>query len=511
MNLILYGPPASGKTTIGQLVAQRLGREFIDGDVWIENHWSRSPASYFESGEWTLFRAREGEAYRTLAALEDLVIAPGGGALLDPHNRAALEGTGVIICLTASLESLLGRLEGGPIRPLFKGDPPARLAALLKEREKLYCSFAVQVNTDGQSPEAIADEVIAKFQAARGLTRFEMGECSALFGHGLLARLPELIAEKGLRPPFLLIADSNTASLYGESLSRSLPAPLVTFPAGEAHKNLDTIRELYTACVAHGMERGGTLFALGGGVAGDTVGFVAASFMRGVRWVNLPTTVLAMSDASIGGKVGVDLPEGKNLVGAFHPPALILGDYDTLPTLPEIEVRCGLAEIVKSALIADPDLFYRLGKTYDLENAIARSAAVKVGIVNADPFERSERAKLNIGHTIGHGVEAASGFVLRHGEAISIGTVAESCLAHRMGLTEDGLTEEIKTCLEHLNLPTRAPGLKPEAIRKLMGTDKKKAGGKIKFALPRKVGEVEFGIEVDEKLLMEILEESVHG
>jgi len=510
MNLILYGPPASGKTTIGQLVAQRLGRQFVDGDQWIENHWSRTPASYFERGEWALFRAREVEAYQTLAALEDLVIAPGGGALLDPHNRAALEGTGVILCLTASLETLLARLDGGPVRPLLLGDTPARLAALLKERESLYRSFAVQINTDGQSPASIADEVIAKFQAAHGLTRFEMGECSALFGHGLLARLPELIAEKGLRPPFILTADSNVAPLYGATISKSLSAPLIQFPAGETHKNLDTVRELYTACVAHGMERGGTLFALGGGVAGDTVGFVAASFMRGVHWVNLPTTVLAMSDASIGGKVGVDLPEGKNLVGAFHPPALILADFDTLASLPEIELRSGLAEIVKSAIIADPDLFYRLG-VVELESAIARSAAVKVGIVNADPFERGERAKLNIGHTIGHGVEAASGFVLRHGEAISIGTVAEARLARAMGLAEDGLIDEIMDCLKRLNLPTCAPGLKPEAIRKLMGTDKKKAGGKIKFALPRKVGEVEFGVEVDEGLLMEVLENAVHG
>src|SRR4029077_4343888 len=190
-----------------------------------------------------------------------------------------------------SLETLLARLDGGPVRPLLLGDAPARLAALLKERESLYRSFAVQINTDGQTPETIADEVTAKFQAARGLTRFEMGDCSALFGHGLLARLPELMTAKALRPPFIVISDSNVAPLYGKTIARSLSAPLVQFPAGETHKNLDTVRELYTACVAHGLERGGTLLALGGGVAGDTVGFVAASFMRGVRWVNLPTTV----------------------------------------------------------------------------------------------------------------------------------------------------------------------------------------------------------------------------
>jgi 3-dehydroquinate synthetase len=243
-------------------------------------------------------------------------------------------------------------------------------------------------------------------------------------------------------------------------------------------------------------------------------GFVAATFMRGVRWVNLPTTVLAMADASLGGKVGVDLPEGKNLVGAFHPPALVVADFDALATLPDIETRSGFAEIIKAAVIGDPDLFSRLNAPSPVGpppqgvgwGTIARGAAVKAGLVNADPFERGERAKLNFGHTIGHGVESASGYALRHGEAIAMGMAAETRLAERMGLAEAGLTDQVVDCARRFGLPTRCPGLSREAIRAAMGADKKKAGGKLKFALPKRIGEVGWGVEVEEKLLLDELE-----
>lgn len=554
MNIILYGPPGVGKTTVGKLTAERLGREFVDGDEWIEARWGRPVPDYFARGEEPLFRAREAEACRIWSARDGLVIAPGGGALLNPHSRAALEESGAIICLTATLDTLLTRLNGSHSRPLLGGDAPVRLAALLKERESLYRSFALQVSTDALSIESVADEIMTVFRANENVTRFEMGDCSALMGHGLLARLPQWLAEKNLRPPFVVISDSHVAPLYGNTVLHALsiwdsPSPdvsretrerpggeVIRFSAGEASKTLDTVRELYSACLAHGLERSGTVIALGGGVVGDVAGFVAATFMRGVRWVNLPTTVLAMADASLGGKVGVDLPEGKNLVGAFHPPALVLADFETLATLPEVEIRCGLAEIVKAAVIGDPDLFVQLSsvtaeraelaethphtprrsrarsKRDTLPHAfIARAAAVKVGIVNADPFEHGERAKLNLGHTIGHGVEAASGYAIRHGEAVATGMVAEALLAESIGLAESGLAEQIADCLQRVGLPTHCPGLSAEAIRAAMGADKKKARGKLKFALPKRIGEVEWGIEVDEKLLTTVLETITHA
>jgi shikimate kinase len=412
VNLILYGPPGSGKTTVGQLAARQLGREFIDFDDAIEKQWGRPVPDYFFGGDERLFREREAEMCRTVAARDDVVAAPGGGALLNPRNRAGLEGTGTLVGLTASLETLLGRLEGSYARPLLAGDRRARLAGLLKEREGLYRSLPISVDTEGIPAQAVAEAVVARFHAEAGRVRFDMGASSAVMGRGLLARLPEWMAERNLRAPYVVISDSNVGPRHGPSVCRALDGAgqPVLFEAGEAHKTLDSIREMYGACVARGLDRHGTVAALGGGVVGDMAGFVAATYMRGVRWVNLPTTVLAMADASLGGKVGYDLPEGKNLVGAFHTPALVEADFDTLATLPEAEVRNGMAEVIKSAVIGDADLFARLSAgTVGLEAAVARAAAVKVGIVNADLYERAERATLNLGHTVGHGIEAASG------------------------------------------------------------------------------------------------------
>jgi shikimate kinase / 3-dehydroquinate synthase len=513
MNLVLYGPPGSGKTTVGRIAARQLGSKFVDGDAWIEARWGRPVPDYFAAGEEALFRQREAEAYRTLAAENGLVLAPGGGALLNPHLRAALECTGVLICLRASFDTLVARLENGNTpRPLLADDLRGKLAALLREREPLYRSFAIQVPTDGQAPAGVAAEATARFQDASRHTRFELGPTSALYGTGLLADLPALMADRGLHKPTIVIADEAVASLHGETICRALGAALITFPSGEANKNLASVQALYGQCVHNGLERGGSLVALGGGVAGDMVGFVAATYMRGVAWANLPTSVLALADAGLGGKVGVDLPEGKNLVGAFHPPALVVGDFDVLKSLPAIEVRCGLAEIIKAGIIGDAALFDDLAAgAMRLETAIVRAAAVKVGVVNADPYEHGERASLNLGHTIGHGVEAASGYRLRHGESVAVGMVAESRLAERLGLAEPGLAERVAGCLRRVGLPERAPGMAPGEIRAAMNSDKKKAGGRLKFALPRCPGEVVWGLEVDETDLMPILEEMTYG
>lgn len=510
-NLILYGPPGVGKSTLGPLLAQRLGFEFIDGDRWLEAHWGRRVGDYYAKGEEALFRAREVEAYRLLAAHERMVLAPGGGALLNPHTRATLEGAGVILCLRAQLETLLERLPNSTTRPLFAGDPRARLTQLLEERAAFYQSFPIQLVTDGLSVDATLDRALALYQARRADTYFHLNTptpSQAILGHAVLQRLPDLLPAE-VRPPFLVIADSNVAPLYGAAVAQALGASLATFAAGEKHKTLDTVHELYRACVAHHMERSGTLVAVGGGVVGDVVGFVAATFMRGVRWVNLPTTVLAMADAAIGGKVGVDLPEGKNLVGAFHPPALILADFDTLPTLPEAETRNGLAEVFKSALIGDPALFQQFTAPnpvpVDLAAIIRRAAAVKVGIVNTDPYEAGERALLNLGHTVGHAVEVASGFQLRHGEAVAVGLVAAARIAEASQLASANLTEATRLGLQRLGLPTRAPGLDPDHIFTLMKRDKKKAEGQLKFVLAKQPGDLVRGVVVSDALLVETL------
>jgi 3-dehydroquinate synthase len=505
MNLILYGPPGSGKTSAGKELAGRLAREFVDIDPLIEARAGLAiPQIFAERGE-AEFRRLESEICAELAARDNLIIAPGGGALLDPANRAALERNGLVLCLRAPADELLARLQAsGAPRPLLAGDAAAKLNELLAARGALYDSLPTQVDTGGQTIAQVADE-IAALLTPRSLPVNAPGlRHEILLGYGLLEHLPELLNARGFTGPTLVVTDENIAQSFPAVVRR--PSSVV-IPAGERHKTLDTIRNLYDEFLSHGLDRNGVVVAVGGGVIGDMAGFAAATFMRGVRWVNAPTTLLAMVDASLGGKTGVDLPQGKNLVGAFHPPALVVSDPLALNTLPEAERISGLAEVVKHGLIGDAALFESLetSATFGSLDQLERAIRVKIRVVEADPFEKGRRAALNLGHTIGHGVEAASGYRLRHGESVAIGLCGEAFMAERMGLAERALTERIEAALKRLGLPTRCPGLHASAIRAAMGSDKKQSGGRLKFALPKRVGEVGWGAEVEESLLQEAL------
>ncbi|MGH2523045.1 MAG: 3-dehydroquinate synthase, partial [Anaerolineales bacterium] len=398
--------------------------------------------------------------------------------------------------------------------PLLSGDNRAeQLTALLTARRALYDSFSAQIDTTNQSISHVVDEICALL-APRTLTIHAPGfHHEILLGYGLLESLSDLLAERDLHGPVVMVTDENAARALSSVLRRAKRSSVVVLPAGESHKTLDTVRTLYDLFLQHGLDRTGVVIALGGGVVGDLAGFAAATFMRGVRWVNVPTTLLAMVDASLGGKTGVDLPQGKNLVGAFHPPALILSDPLALNSLPPAERISGMAEVVKHGIVGDLALFESLEASTAFGDIcqIQQAIEVKVRIVEADPFEKGVRATLNLGHTIGHGVEAASGYRLRHGEAVALGLCAEAHIAERMGLAEQRLTGRIALLLTRIGLPTDCPGLDPAAIRAAMSADKKKAGSRLKFALPKRVGEVVHGIEVDEALIQETLEIITHG
>lgn len=510
VNVVIYGPPGSGKTTVGEALARKLGREFVDADALVAARTGlRIPELFAQRGE-AEFRRIESEVCAELAARDGLVIAPGGGALLNADNRAALERAGVVFCLRAEPGVLLERLQREGNRPLIAGnDPAARLHALLEARRALYDSFPEQLDTSRSTPAQITDEIARRLQPRSLLVNAPGLRHEILLGYGLLARLPELLAERGLNGAMVVVTDENVARAAAADGLRSTVCglPSVIIPPGESHKNLETIRQLYDAFLQHGLDRQSVVIAIGGGVIGDMAGFAAATFLRGLRWVNAPTTLLAMVDAGLGGKTGVDLPQGKNLVGAFHPPVLVVSDPLTLSTLPREERRAGLAEVVKHAIIGDPALFEALegeiafGSLEQLERVIR----VKVEIVQADPFETGRRATLNLGHTIGHGVEAASGYALRHGEAVAVGLAAEAQIAERLGLAEPDLAGRITEVLARRGLPVHAPGLDPAKVRAAMGNDKKKAGGRLKFALPRRLGDVVWGVDVDEGALAETL------
>lgn len=308
---------------------------------------------------------------------------------------------------------------------------------------------------------------------------------------GLLARAPELIS--ALHPPVsraVVVTNATLAPLYGAALSDALGAPLVTLPDGEAYKALDMVARLYADFVQVGLDRSGLVIALGGGVVGDTAGFAAATYMRGVRLAQMPTSLLAMVDSSVGGKVGVDLPHGKNLVGAFKQPEAVWIDTDTLATLPAREWRCGMAEVLKHGLLADPALLdsalHRRDRAAEL---VRRAVQVKVDIVEQDPYEHGVRAHLNLGHTFAHAIEQVSSYRWPHGEAVGVGLLAAARLSALLELCPADLPAQVGAALAAVSLPRSLGGLDPEALYAAMTTDKKWRAGRSRFVVLRGIGQ----------------------
>jgi 3-dehydroquinate synthase len=504
--IFLYGPPGSGKSSLAGWLAERLELPCYDLDQRIEQGGGRSiPQIFSEEGE-NGFRQREQNALREVLNQKPGVVALGGGALLDSDNRRLAENSGIILCLTASQQTLIERLQTANIsRPLLGGgnDWQARLTRLLEARREHYASFAHRVPTDGLTLEETGWEALR----ALGMYRIRgMGQPYTLIvRNGVLDSISGHLADLGRSQTAALVCDDHTAALYAAQVEVRLSAAgwrvqSCRIPAGEIHKTLSTAAELWAQFVAGGLDRGSLVLALGGGVVGDLSGFAASAFLRGVDWVNLPTTLLAMVDAAIGGKTGVDLPQGKNLVGAFHPPRLVLADPLTLQSLPVEEIRSGMAEVVKHAVIGDPDLLEACaagleGLSGKWEWLVRRAAAVKVRVIEADPYEQGLREVLNFGHTLGHALEKASGYRLRHGEAVAIGMVIETRIAERLGLAANGLSEQLGQVLQRIGLPVQPPpGLAVEDLRAALQVDKKRRRGELRFSLPRRVGQVDYGI-----------------
>ncbi|MFQ5407568.1 MAG: 3-dehydroquinate synthase [Anaerolineales bacterium] len=506
MNLVLFGPPGSGKTTAGRLCAAQLGRDFFDTDEVIAARTGLTiPEIFAQQGE-AAFRALESQTIAEFAHQDGLVLAVGGGALASAANRALVERNGIVVCLRAAPETIARRLADTGDRPLLDGDLTARLDDLLARRGKLYDSFAVQIWTDKLTPEAVARKAALALPVEVVVTQ-EPVTYPIIIGNGVRTAAASLSDKYGLPSPDVIVTDTRVGDLWGDALGAQLDVPVVRIPAGESHKTLGTVSDLYSAFLRYNLDRSSLVLALGGGVVGDTAGFAAATYMRGIRWISLPTTVLAMVDASLGGKVGVDLPEGKNLAGAFHPPALVVADPDMLATLPPAEYTAGLAEVVKHGLIADPDLFELLPDALPLDrDLIARAMQVKIDIVQRDPLEQGERAKLNLGHTIGHGLEAASEYRLRHGEAVAVGMVAEARLAEQLGAAAHGLASRIAEMLRAVGLPTMVDGLDPQRVFAHMGADKKKRAGRLHFALPTAIGQVQYGVTAADELVVEAID-----
>jgi 3-dehydroquinate synthase len=337
---------------------------------------------------------------------------------------------------------------------------------------------------------------------------------------GAHARLGALLAGRVRAHRAAIITDSNVGPLYAGAVAAALPdlAPvIVTVPAGEQHKTRETWADVSDQLLRHGIGRDGVVIALGGGVVGDLAGFVAATYLRGIPVVQVPTSLVAMIDAAIGGKTGVDVPAGKNLIGAFHPAALVLVDADFLQSLPPREIRCGIAEALKHGAVADATYFESVAAdarhltttagagSAKLHALVAESVAIKAAVVNDDPRESGRRKILNFGHTLGHAIEAASGYSLRHGEAVAIGMVCEALVGERIGATATGTASTLARALADAGLPTDATFDAADLVARTH-TDKKKLAGKVEYALPAGIGRFErWTTAVDDPVVVEIL------
>ncbi|RPJ26653.1 MAG: 3-dehydroquinate synthase [Chloroflexi bacterium] len=522
-HIFLYGPPGTGKSTIGKILARNLNLPFVDIDRLIESNAGMPIAQIMEQQGESTFRDMETSALKEIVGhasreaspnggsgtgAQNQVIALGGGALLRGENRAFAETHGTVVLLTAELLTLLERLKNeSGMRPLLAGDVRTKLASLLDQRREHYSSFAIQSHVDGRTAEQNASQIQTR------LGRFHlsaMGEYDVLVGK--VDQIGGLLHERGLQTP-IVVTDENVARFHADGVMASLrnagfSPRVITIPAGEDYKKLETIQKLWHGFLEHGLDRKSTVIALGGGVVGDLTGFAASTYMRGINWVCVPTTLLSMADASLGGKTGFDLPEGKNLIGSFYPPKLILADPHVLETLPEREFISGLAEVVKGGIISDPELFDLCARGLDcikddLAQTVKRAMAVKIKVIEDDPYEKGFRAALNLGHTVGHAVELVSRFQLRHGEAVAIGMVAEAKLAEHLTVAGKGLSDTIAGVLSTLGLPVQIPEELPRAeILGAMRVDKKKNAKAIRFALPAEIGKVELVDVTDLELVL---------
>lgn len=524
----LIGLSGSGKTTVAQAVATALGWRVIDTDHEIEQQTGHAIGHLFREWGEAAFRAKEREVLQHAVAERDVVIATGGGMVEDAHNRDLLRQASFTVWLHAPVDTLLERLRGADDRPLLAGAPDARLNHLAQRRAPFYTQLADWiVSTHLLAPQAVAQDVVRGYRLAQQQddtlrVTTPGGSYPIYVGAGMLDQLPQRLDEVGVGERLWLISDTDVLPLHGarvEQIVRDAGRTIGSFaiPAGEAHKTLATAAQVHDWLLGNGVERGDTVVALGGGVVGDLAGFAAATVLRGIAFVQVPTTVLAMVDSAIGGKTGVDHARGKNLIGAFWQPRLVLSDTTLLHTLPDQERAAGWAEAIKHAVIGDRALFDDLEKhapallaneepiTGDL---LRRAAAFKARIVSGDEREAGERIVLNYGHTIGHAVEAESNYTIRHGEAVAIGMMAAGGLACAFGLFPQADLNRQRDLLASFGLPTRLPAaMDVDRVIARTSSDKKMRAKKVRWVLPRAIGDVIVRPGVPENVVEVVLAE----
>ena len=478
-HIVLVGMMGAGKTTVGRQVAALLGRPLVDSDELIEARTGRTVRQIFESDGEAAFRALETAALvDALAEPEPLVIAAAGGVLLREENRSALaRAHAKVVWLRADPAVLAERATRGTHRPLLDGDPLAAMQRLLPEREPVYREAAdLVLDTDVLAPDVVAERVVEGAVAGLRRVTVPLGDRSydVVVGHGAVVALAGLLPPTARRVAVVSQATIPFAVDVPVALER------LEIGVGEPAKSLSTIELLTRGFARIGLTRNDVVVGLGGGMVTDVAGFAAAVWHRGVPVVHVATTLLGMVDAAIGGKTGVNLPEGKNLVGAFWQPSGVICDLDALATLPARERRSGDGEMAKYHFLTGDDL-----DAMTLTDRVTRCVEIKAEVVASDEREGGRRALLNYGHTLAHALEIATEHRLTHGEAVGVGLVYAAELAHRMGRIDAARVDEHRAVVEGTyGLPVAIPdAVGDDRLVALMGRDKKALTGGLTFVL----------------------------
>jgi shikimate kinase/3-dehydroquinate synthase len=542
-SIFLVGLMGAGKTTIGRALAKKLNKRFVDSDHEIESRTGTTIPVIFEIEGEESFRKREADVIRELSAQQDIVLATGGGAILRAETRAYLKQRGTVIYLRAGINQILQRTGRDKNRPLLQtADPRRKLEELSRQRDPYYrevADFVIETGrpnvqflvqailsqleltpkqtadaaansaatpaTTHAQPAACAESSMTDSTFSPVALQVELGERSypITIGHDLLSN-PALLTRHVAGKRVAVVTNDKVGPLYLPRVRKLLEdagkqVTEIVLPDGEEQKTWASLMKVFDVLLAEKCDRKTTLVALGGGVIGDLTGFAAASYMRGVPFVQIPTTLLSQVDSSVGGKTGINHPLGKNMIGAFYQPQAVIADTATLHTLPPRELAAGLAEVIKHGAIIDAPFFdwieANIGKLVAKDNAalaysIQRSCEIKADVVRQDEREGGLRAILNFGHTFGHALENGLGYgQWLHGEAVGCGMVMAADLSHRLGYIDTVSKDRLTALVKAAGLPVTAPDLGTQRWLELMEVDKKNEGGAIKFILIKPLGQ----------------------
>lgn len=529
MNTILTGMMGVGKTTIGKKLAQKLNLNFLDLDQYIEKKNQMKITHIFSKYGETYFRKLEKNFCKEISQKRNLIISTGGKTLLNDENLKAFSSSGIIITLLSSPDIILKRIQkGGNVRPLLSSSQSKNFYEIYRKRELHYLNLPNKIDTTSLNKEKVVDEILKLIKGQAKKIEMTLGgnRSSVIVKNGLVNDIGSCLKDTIQEKRVFILSENKVFGIHGKKLLKELervnlkPSVFLLQP-GEKQKNIRTAEKIYQWLLQERANRSSVLVCFGGGVISDLGGYTASTFHRGLKLVNIPTTLLSQIDASIGGKNGINLQETKNQIGTFYFPSLILIDPLFLITLDILYMKEGITEAMKAGIIGDQKLFLIIKKNASqillkdlklLEEVIKRAIEVKLNIVHQDPYEKGIRRILNLGHTFGHALEGYFNYgKISHGQAVGLGMICASKMGTLMNIATEKILSEIKEILKVMKMPLYLENLDISKILSLMEFDKKRKEDRISFIIPKKMGEAVILKNVNKNIITESLKEISHG